>query len=257
MNMTLTYSHRLTNARMEKFLLQKDNLPELEELLTQETDKLDVLRELRKRKKVQFGPPLSRSFLAQDFEEVKREVCAFLGLDEIPEAKWHVRKGKISCYISKERKMFIGERRKERFVPDAAHEYTHFLQHLLLLGFADFDQPTYKIFAEGHARGVERHVAQRFSVRHDHPAFLYCSMERTVDELSDTYTYLCNLFDISPKEGLGKEPTLDFSECRWKLLLEKPDYHALGTAVVLLHERRNGQGIYEEMIKGKYRWKRT
>lgn len=253
--MTPAYSHRLMNLRMEKFLFRRDNLPELEELLTQESDKLDVLRELRKRKKIQFGPPLSRSFLAQDFEEVKREVCVFLGLDEAPEAKWHIR-GEISGYNPKKRKMFIGERRRERFVPDATHEYTHFLQHLHL-GLRNLDKKLYGIFLEGHARGVERHVAQRFSVRHDHPAFLYRSMERTVDELSDAYTYLCNFFEISPKEGLGKEPTIDFSGCRWKLLLEKPDHHALGTAVVLLHERRNGQEIYEEMIKGKYRWKRT
>ena len=135
-------------------------------------------------------------------------------------------------------------------IPSAGHEYAHHVQRRE--GLKD---DMYSIFKEGHARGVEKHIAQDYQQREDNNAFLYDVLNSTVGEFKSAYIWICQKFGHQPKASLLKTKTsTDIDERVNRLLDKTPTPHAIGNALFSIYEAREGRGIYNDMIHGNFQF---
>jgi hypothetical protein len=115
----------------------------------------------------------------------------------------------------------------ERDLPaDLAHEYAHHLQG---------DDLT--ILSEGHARGIERMVSERFYNRHNHFGYLATAFERTEDELQCAWAYLFPE-EAVPLRRFRGDPSERFKE------------YMLGTAAFCIAEDAYGEQVYRDVLHG-------
>jgi len=97
----------------------------------------------------------------------------------------------ISCYYM--------DNREHKLRSTLAHEYAHHVQNVVMGEVFNYR----KIFIEGHARGVARHIRRIYSERNDDPSHLYPDLQGyDVGELSDVYLWLCRKFDQTPNRKL-------------------------------------------------------
>ena len=122
---------------------------------------------------------------------------------------------------------------RQRLSSILAHEYTHYLQHELSSTF----HPIYKIFLEGHAMGVQKHITE--SLAEEKKDFAYVQQ---TNELQWHLEAALKLFKEHHEERKKKDPI--------KLVLGHS--HSIGHALFQMAERKHGKGIYIDAMKGNY-----
>ena len=130
---------------------------------------------------------------------------------------------------------------RSSFIPVTAHEYAHHLQQIKRLLFRQ-----YFTFLEGHARGVERTIAEQYREKEDNEAFLWDISNKTVEELKLAYQWACASLGEKPKKSLGKTRT------QYGGFFTKQDPHTLGNALFRLYEAIHGKDIYRQAIHGEF-----
>jgi len=124
------------------------------------------------------------------------------------------------------------------FQPVAAHEYSHHVQSKAL-----FRTGGYRIFKEGHAMGVEKHIANLLELSNKDPSFAKPIVPDFVIALATVYDWMSKELDFSPDKSLSD--LLKYS-------LSYPNYTCLGTSIFSLAEARHGKGIYRDVLRGDF-----
>lgn len=131
-------------------------------------------------------------------------------------------------------------------IPVVGHEYAHHVQRrklsLPLL-------PKRSYFDEGHARGVQRFIANSYRNKENNEAFMYDYLDLSVAELRVTYQWMCKKLEIAPSKSLLKIETAT----RYR----KQTGHSIGNTLFLLYETRLGKGIYKDLIDGSFEFKKV
>ena len=125
-------------------------------------------------------------------------------------------------------------------VVDIGHEYTHHVQRLRKWGRSRSKCGNAN---EGFAIGVERYLGDLYDGRENNPGFLSHVLRRSVHRLEGVYGFLC--------QQLGSSPNLDMSLADYAF----PSDHAMGHTAFLLEEKAQGNGIYKQMLEGKFEFK--
>lgn len=135
-------------------------------------------------------------------------------------------------------------------IPAAGHEYTHRIQHKNNI-FKD----KHEIFMEGHARGVEKQLADDYCEREDNEAFLYGISDINVGELKSAYLWMCEKLGQKPREILLKTKTSrDSDESLYRSNNMEPTPHAIGNSLFSIYESLKGRKIYNHMIHGDFQF---
>lgn len=141
---------------------------------------------------------------------------------------------KSSSYTPSSKAITLEKTVRTVLIPAASHEYTHYLQHR-----EGIEGTNYSIFKEGHARGVEKQVAEDYRKREDNEAFLYDVLDSTVGEFKSAYVWMCKNLGQQPKESLLKTKTCrDGDESVNRLVWRHPTPHAIGNALFSMYEAR-------------------
>jgi hypothetical protein len=142
---------------------------------------------------------------------------------------------------------------RQKLIVSFAHEYAHNVQHNS--GIPVIPAMKYSIFSEGHARGIEKHIAQHYAEREDNEAFLFDSLDITVGEIKSAYQWITKNFGLIPnQELLRTKSSRDYTEETYRELFKKPTSHAMGNALFSIFEARMGKEIYKEMIHGNFQF---
>lgn len=131
-------------------------------------------------------------------------------------------------------------------IPVVGHEYAHHVQRKRL-SLPVFPKRSY--FEEGHARGVQRFIANRYRDKENNEAFMYNYLDLSVAELKATYKWMCKKLEVGPSKSLLKVET----EARHK----KQSGHSIGNTLFLLYETRLGNGVYKDLIDGSFEFKKV
>ncbi len=132
---------------------------------------------------------------------------------------------------------------RSSFIPTTAHEYAHHLQQIKQL-----HSRRYLTFLEGHARGVERTIAEHYREKEDNEAFLWDISNETVEELKLAYQWICAGLGEKPKRSLGKTRT------QYSGFFTKQSHHTLGNTLFRLYEALHGKDIYRQAIHGEFQF---
>lgn len=269
---------------LKERLLDKNNLPILEDLLNKEIQKRKWLEELKNKGALDFGLKYSRKELPAILAQVKADVDEFLGTSQVvmPRSDYFtffsiygilpgyflVRGGMevlvnqsspligaafvidaiITAYCMFQlfsgpqynhlsKKITLRKEKRADIIPIFAHEYAHYLQHRLLFPELTSDHAT----KEGHARGVERFMANLYKEREDNLAFAYGSNERQVEDLGEMYNWLCRKHGVQPKIKINK--------FGWFV-----DDYSIGTTALYIQEALQGNKIFREILEGKFQF---
>ncbi len=138
-------------------------------------------------------------------------------------------------------------------IPSAGHEYAHHVQDSTFGADGDWNKRTIfnrTIFNEGHARGVERHIAEMYREREDNEAFLYDISDTIVGELKSAYRWVCKQLKVPMQQNLLQVPS---SRDNYELnhFSRKPSDHAFGNTFFLLQEAQYGKAVYADALKGR------
>jgi hypothetical protein len=130
-----------------------------------------------------------------------------------------------------------------------AHEYAHHVQARKNM-FAK--RGDYNSFKEGHARGVERHVALEYFSKESNPAFAYEFMNNHhLPEMKIMYSWLAKKQSLPVNESLLKTRK-SYGKTRMLLESQKPTAHSIGNAFFYTQEMIQGKGIYRDVIRGEF-----
>ncbi len=121
-------------------------------------------------------------------------------------------------------------------LPSIAHEYTHHVQGQQATNLINCG-----IFKEGHARGVERFISERYARLEKNPAFLRVIVAETVEELEEAYQWICTTLGAEPRLELPSEDKPG----------EKLRNHTLGNTIFYLQENCLGKQIYRDVLQGR------
>ena len=158
----------------------------------------------------------------------------------------------IRAYFPRIQFITMTKEKMPKAIPIMGHEYTHYLQHQAFLGRAYLTKD-YSTLKEGHARGVERYIANIYHKREDNQTFLEEMASWDYIELKQTYKWLCQELDISPNTNLvGITLPENNIQAEQGLEQKKPISHALGNTLFYLHEAKSGNQIYKDIIKGAF-----
>ena len=161
----------------------------------------------------------------------------------------------IRAYFPRIQFITMTKEKMPKVIPIMGHEYGHYLQHQAFLKRAYLSQD-YNIFKEGHARGVERYIADIYNKREDDQRFLEDRASGDYIELKQTYKWLCQELDISPNTNLvGITLPENNIQAEQGLEQEKPSEHSLGNTLFYLHETKKGKQIYKDVINGTFEFK--
>jgi hypothetical protein len=137
--------------------------------------------------------------------------------------------------------------REERtiMIPTIGHEYAHFVQdcsgwNMLKLRLM---RGPYSILNEGHAQGVEKYVAMRYSEKEDNPSFVYQEHFKNFVSLARVYNWAC--------EELDKQSHVEIGGIK----IDRASVHSKGLALFLIYEAKHGPEIYADALKGKFAFK--
>lgn len=132
-------------------------------------------------------------------------------------------------------------------IPVAGHEYDHFLH-----AQGGIPADGRGIFSEGHARGVQKHIAEVYREKEDNDAFLINITDIKVIELKTTYSWLCKALKKQAKASLMKSETKHFAGYLSRLAAPGPSAHDLGSTIFSVYEMQHGKGIYRNMMHGEF-----
>ncbi len=190
------------------------------------------------------SPPLSLEFIPTTLFNVGEAILPF-----IPAAMSLHSMARSPGYDPIAKKIILGKELLINLKPSVAHEYTHYLQEVYGICSKKCD-----IFMEGHARGVQKYVAELFAENERNLAYKYDIMDTTVGEFKSTYLWMCKKLQKVPRESLLITPSQrDFSE-GWSRFFRKPSSHALGNTLLSIYESQLGSRIYSDMIHGNFKW---
>jgi hypothetical protein len=145
----------------------------------------------------------------------------------------------------------VEKKPKTEMIPMAAHEYAHTVQHKN--GFLPANRK-HVIFLEGHARGVERHIAEYYNEQEDNEAYLIAATDRTLGELKSSYVWMCSETGKRPSRALLRTKSKSDMDERMARLLSGPTPHAIGNALMSIYEAKMGKGIYADMLRGDFQF---
>ncbi len=152
-----------------------------------------------------------------------------------------------STYNLKGEKIKLKKEVETDLIPTIGHEYAHHLEHKIL----HTDYNTYSYFSEGFARGVERHISDLYAQERNDPRFVSDIVRATTGELSAVYFWMCSEQGDSLRSipVFEKNNTILMAEHNMdKNLL--PYKHAFGNTIFYLAEKRHGDGIYADALRG-------
>lgn len=167
------------------------------------------------------------------------------------------RRKMMSHYHPYSRCIVLAKEPEKELVSTLAHEYTHYLQHVLR-GECHASSP----FEEGYARGIERKMGGLYAERRQNGGYARSAYENTVLDLYRAYLWICDHLEENPRlfiyfpalislpEKVSKIP-----QALQELLPPLPkdlDAHALGTTFFCLLEAVEGEGIYKAILHGEY-----
>lgn len=157
----------------------------------------------------------------------------------------------VAQYDSLSNKITLERVPRAELIPTVGHEYTHSVQRRKGV----LSSNNYLIFGEGHARGVEKHLAEDYREKEDNEAFLYPSSDRTVGEFKSAYIWMCRKLEQQPRKSLLKIKTSrDRGESLERLIRGEPTSHAIGNALFSIYEALHGRGIYQQLIFSKFQF---
>jgi len=152
---------------------------------------------------------------------------------------------KMSMYDPHSRRVILERYPRAILIPVVGHEYTHSLQDDIIFGGYNYSD-NYSILTEGHAIGVERHVARCYSEREGNEAFLYHISKKTVRDLKRVYEWM--------RGDLGRKAreTRDAKDLR--RLTEGLTPHSIGNTFFSICEAQRGEEIYKQIIHGTFQF---
>ena len=288
---------RTRNARLKEDLLQRENIPVLEDILKARRE--EAIELYYDNYDEDRSAELDREGVESLFDDVKTRVDKFLGVEGVSRPKiWmptqrhlammqyavatvtlplmlqgafmlgveqqvvagtfmmssahgcgqivsnSVHERQLGAYHPLVKRVILGpveKRTAANTVATLIHEYTHHVQRetgIFRLRNRSFD--------EGMAIGVERHVTRELAQEMGQSIYLSQVVDIDRWQLSQAYLFLCDRFDLQPREDLVRYETE---------LPRRLGAHATGNAVVSLMEVRDGVGVYRKMINGEYDWK--
>ena len=155
-------------------------------------------------------------------------------------------------YIPRLQKIVLKKRPITELLPTIGHEYAHHIHHSL----AGLSCQNYDIFKEGHARGVERYIANFQAVKDNNEVFLLEISDWTVGELKSAYLWLCRTQKIQPTKSLLQPKSCrDLEEMLSRFYEKQPTPHAIGNALFLIYEAQYGRDIYRQAIHGEFQFR--
>ncbi|MDP2907477.1 MAG: hypothetical protein Q8O03_06055 [Nanoarchaeota archaeon] len=131
-----------------------------------------------------------------------------------------------------------------------AHEYTHYLQH----HFTELNIQTRNPIVEGHARGMERIISEKFAQEFDNPAYVFINYDRVAKELKDTYLYTCKKKKILPKKSLENLP---IPNIRGLLYSIDAHHYSIGVAAMTIACSKQGEKVYKDVMKNDFEFLRN
>lgn len=154
-----------------------------------------------------------------------------------------------SFYLPWQKRLVLKKQEEVLLIPEMAHEYAHYVHET-----QGIDSDLSDIFEEGHARGVERHLSESYREKEDNEAFLYNILSRDVNNLKNSYIWLCNKLGLKPVSNLLKsEMIYDMDLELFSLGLENDlTPHDMGNSLFLCYEAEHGKGIYKDMLKASF-----
>lgn len=292
------YKEKIEDDELEDMLLRRENIPVIEELLIRESENLERLKRLRRRKELKFGKKIKREEMLCLYPEICREVNDFLGVGfmDMPNAEYFslfrpelkkmmVLAGyglseaaavfggseilygdmnprdfiisiagialllktsnihahmKIPKYDHHKSRIVVEKTAREKLIPIIAHEYTHHIQRR-----RGINKMKWSVFMEGHARGVQRKISQNFMEREDNEAFMYNTLDITLDEFKKAYEFMCEELGIPANKNLVKTKTGRYRK-------REINSYDIGNALFSILKEKHGDGIYRKMIHGNF-----
>ncbi|MDP3728951.1 MAG: hypothetical protein Q8R18_05895 [bacterium] len=144
-----------------------------------------------------------------------------------------VRDNNSGLYNRKTKKITVKRAEfKQRLSSILAHEYTHHIQNERI----PFFHPNYKVFFEGHAMGVEKHITE--TLAEEKKDFAYIQQSNHLQSHLEVALEILQDY----KQGKTINPAELFLTYR----------HTIGHALFQLAERKHGKEIYADALKGNY-----
>jgi hypothetical protein len=159
-------------------------------------------------------------------------------------------------YFRNQRAIGLLREPESLLAPSIGHEYDHHVTETTL-EFANMtrenETPTFNIVKEGHARGVERHIAAYYAEKTSQSDFIEPTLRLTLGELSAAYMWLSDKLHIpSNTSALDINNVHYYNEIQFVDKLGRPSKHAIGNTLFCLAEAKQGKGIYADFVKGDF-----
>lgn len=142
--------------------------------------------------------------------------------------------------------ILIGSRKTANAVGAIAHEYTHYLQH----NFTQLDVKTRNPIVEGHARGIEGIISEKYVQEYDNPAYVFVHSNRVAKELKDAYLYTCKKKKIIPKKSLENLPIPNIGGLLYNLTGNH--HYSIGVAAMNIACSKYGEKVYKDVMKNDF-----
>jgi len=146
-------------------------------------------------------------------------------------------------YVDGYNNIFLTPLKKECLIPTLAHEWAHHIQCEKKLNWH------HDTLREGHARGVQRMVSERYANARGNPAYLAMSTVLDFAELKATYLVSCSRNRVKPYLWFKKPTKRDAVEELSIKLTGAPTNHAMGNTFFSIAESIIGQRIYSDFLK--------
>jgi hypothetical protein len=282
------YFNSMRDDELKKILLSQD-VSTIENILQDKTTQLIQLQNLKKQKKLDFGPKVKVKQVHQELITTMNEINDWLNIENIstpglvyPEGIFSARvfmpsrwvkkprgsngmQGNFSIYDVDLKIMYIFSGKLPKVKSDVAHEYTHHVQcEVLFSGMPDFENQRkdnfskFRTFMEGHARGIERVISNKYAGLNNDGAFLYDSVERAVNELKRVYVWCSGMYDKKMDLDLLLSRTSydgPLEEEFFEPLAKNkttPSNHDLGNSLFLIYEQKHGDSMYKDIMHKKF-----
>lgn len=153
---------------------------------------------------------------------------------------------KVSSY-NLQKTIILGGKDRHIATQTFSHEYTHHLQKNSwgYTGLVDN-----RWLAEGHARGVQKHVSQSIAYKSGNQGYEFFTSKVVLAELRAAYKTVCKAWGLSPSTNLVKnERDERFFDPRVALSHKQ---YGIGLAAISIAETKQGTSIYEEVLMGDF-----
>ena len=144
-----------------------------------------------------------------------------------------------SSYYHNNNLMLICKEDRKEIISDIAHEQTHHVQKKLKWPLENDD---YKILIEGHARGVERHVARIYAERENDKRIIKSILPGTLLEYVGIYMKMCERMKKKINIKLLKNHNTEY----------RPGMHAVGNTLFSIAEEKFGPKVYAGALRGVF-----